>query len=234
MKYFYRIILVALACPLGLFAQAPVPAATTSQPNKPAQEQKAVPASKQPGIFLDFNPHLAMYRFGKIDNNICLFCHSVTPVSNPRVVGKRNNLNSTVNGLCSSCHGQSPHTGILEHSGKIGEKMLKKIKLYESQAKKSVSVSESGFLLCTTCHDPHPDGVIKSLDADYYKDYSFLKSQPKTKTKMAAVFENAMLDKLKRAGLTGKSSNPIINQVELPFRFELNNGKICKVCHELN
>lgn len=86
------------------------------------------------------NPHTAMVE----DEFVCLDCHTEVPkegMKSPTYF-----LVDAPSENCLGCHDETMHPGSKEHEGKEA---------------KPLPGDENGKIACFTCHDPHPDGVIK-------------------------------------------------------------------------
>jgi len=181
-------------------------------------------------IFLDVNPHISMFKDGKVQEEICLFCHSYKHTSDPKLTGKRDYLNAKVNELCSACHGLRPHAGAYEHSVKPSPKIMKRIKIWEGKNKKKLRFDTKGRVTCSTCHNPHPKGLLKTVSVDVYAKAEFMKRYS-DKGRKGPLYK-ANLDRNKREKLKIRTKLKV-NSVKLPFRQAMEDGKFCKVCHEL-
>ena len=86
------------------------------------------------------NPHTGMVD----DEFVCLDCHTEVPkegMKSPTYF-----LVDAPSENCLGCHDETTHPGSKEHEGMDA---------------KPLPGDENGKIACFTCHDPHPDGVIK-------------------------------------------------------------------------
>ena len=104
------------------------------------------------------NPHTGMVD----DNFVCLDCHTEVPKEGQK--SPTYFLVDEPSENCLGCHDETTHPGSKEHIG---------------QNAKPLPGDQNGKIACFTCHDPHPDGVIKGrkvYDTDYSKrSMDFLK-----------------------------------------------------------
>jgi hypothetical protein len=96
------------------------------------------------------NPHTGMVD----DEFVCLDCHTEVPkegMKSPTYF-----LVDEPSENCLGCHDETTHPGSKEHIG---------------QNAKPLPGDQEGKVACFTCHDPHPEGVIKGRKV-YGTDYS--------------------------------------------------------------
>lgn len=96
------------------------------------------------------NPHTGMVD----DEFVCLDCHTEVPkegMKSPTYF-----LVDEPSENCLGCHDETTHPGSKEHEG---------------QDAKPLPGDQSGKIACFTCHDPHPEGVIKGRKV-YGTDYN--------------------------------------------------------------
>lgn len=86
------------------------------------------------------NPHTEMVD----DQFVCLDCHTDVPKEGE--TSPTYFLLDDPSENCLGCHDEVQHAGVKEHGGKKAEPL---------------PGDENGEVACFTCHDPHPQGVIK-------------------------------------------------------------------------
>lgn len=86
------------------------------------------------------NPHTEMVD----DQFVCLDCHTDVPKEGE--TSPTYFLVDDPSENCLGCHDEVQHAGVKEHEGKKAEPL---------------PGDENGEISCFTCHDPHPQGVIK-------------------------------------------------------------------------
>jgi len=86
------------------------------------------------------NPHTAMIE----DEFVCLDCHTDVPKEGQ--TSPTYFLVDKPSENCLGCHDETQHAGSKEHDGQKAEHL---------------PGDENGDIACFTCHDPHPEGVIK-------------------------------------------------------------------------
>lgn len=86
------------------------------------------------------NPHRNMVE----DQTVCLDCHTKLPKEGE--TSPTYFLVDLPSENCLGCHSETEHAGVKEHEGKEA---------------KPLPGDENGKIACFSCHDPHPQGVIK-------------------------------------------------------------------------
>ena len=127
------------------------------------------------GAYGKMNPHKQLDPSGKINEQVCLFCHTSQP--NVKVMGIEHvGFNTeSLDEYCTSCHGKpeyfeyhpnGPH--LVEPTGKILDAIMTaprrigvELPLYHSR------------ITCATCHNPHEKGVIRIDAAAKGADFPF-------------------------------------------------------------
>jgi hypothetical protein len=92
------------------------------------------------------SPHSAMEENPKDEGN-CLFCHSELPKEGEKAPNYL--LNFEPSEACLACHSASQHVGSKEHLE------------YSIPQSSSLPGDENNKVACFSCHDPHPQGIIK-------------------------------------------------------------------------
>jgi hypothetical protein len=190
-------------------------------------------AEEPSSLFLQFNPHLAMFKDRKLNEDTCLLCHSVSPVSNPKDAGKRLCLNDSVDKLCGGCHRKDSHAGSAEHLVKPDDKILKRMKGWEEKTKEAIPLDDSGKIACVSCHDPHPSGVLKSLGVGNVQETKAAAEETAKKGKAAVLLEGVHSERVGRLlKPSAEDVNLGINSIPLTLRGGMDKDNICSICHE--
>jgi hypothetical protein len=92
------------------------------------------------------SPHSAMEESPKDEGN-CLFCHSELPKEGEETPNYL--LNFEPSEACIACHSESQHVGSKEHLQ------------YLIPQSSNLPGDEKNKVACFSCHDPHPQGIIK-------------------------------------------------------------------------
>ena len=146
------------------------------------------------------SPHSAMEANPKDEGN-CLFCHSEVPKEgekNPNYL-----LNSEPSQVCLVCHSETEHVGSNIHLNYVNPK------------ESNLPGDENNKIACFTCHDPHPQGIIKGRvvyaahlgrhEKDFIKEVVLPKKE------------------VKEVSLTEKT--------KVRLRLPLEDNKLCRACH---
>jgi hypothetical protein len=144
------------------------------------------------------NPHEEMIK----DQTVCLDCHTKLPKEGE--TSPTYFLVDLPSENCLGCHSEIEHAGVKEHEGEDA---------------KPLPGDENGKIACFSCHDPHPEGVIKGrvvYDADVNeRTQKFLQlivfPYIDTKVKNQVKFE-------------GKK--------KVYLRLPVGNNELCDKCHE--
>lgn len=114
--------------------------------------------------YADIDPHFMRYENGRIrevnDKPICLICHAKTP--NPNVDRTKDVLfRADIAFLCWRCHAPMVNPIFNQHFlTKPSVKMLRNIEKNEQDMNVIIPLVRRGRLTCSTCHNPHQEGVI--------------------------------------------------------------------------
>jgi hypothetical protein len=113
-----------------------------------------------------FNPHRQVDASGKVDEKVCLYCHS--SVADRTVQGMdKVGFVADLKTYCIGCHEKSlRHPVNVQHVGaKPGEGMTRRIKAFEQERTATFPRGANGEVLCFTCHNPHQEGVLSGKAA---------------------------------------------------------------------
>lgn len=123
------------------------------------------------------NPPHMLDRDGKVRNvkgkPVCLICHSKKP--DPAVDSTEDvKFKADVGFLCWRCHPPMPDPFFREHFlVKPSERTLREMKKTEEEQLVILPLVPRGRITCSTCHNPHQEGIIlrasaaKGADARY-------------------------------------------------------------------
>jgi hypothetical protein len=142
------------------------------------------------------NPHTSMVQ----DNFVCLDCHTELP--KPGMKSPTYFLVDEPSEVCLGCHDESIHAGTKLHIG---------------QTAKPLPGDQNGKIACFTCHDPHPQGVIKGRQV-YDADLS-----PRSLEFLKLVVSPA---------LTQKLGSPVKLDMDKTVLLRKPMNTICSNCHE--
>lgn len=193
-------------------------------------------------VFLTYNPHLAMFKDKKINNDVCLLCHSVKHTSEPKITGQRKYLTEDVNVICAGCHGFNPHVGARRHLVKPTSKIRKRIKAWEKKTGNKLRLDDKNRITCSTCHSPHPAGMLQALNSEAYKDtvdhmkkYSAVRGKGTLELNqminLQLFAEN--MKRFKKHKIFAPPISDEVNRIQLPFRQDMSGGKFCLICHDI-
>ena len=146
------------------------------------------------------SPHSAMEANPKDEGN-CLVCHSEVPKEGEKSPNYL--LNSEPSQVCLVCHSETEHVGSNIHLNYVNPK------------ESNLPGAENNKIACFTCHDPHPQGIIKGRVVyeahlgGYERDF----------------IEEVVLPKReeKEVSLTEKT--------KVLLRLPLEDNKLCSACH---
>lgn len=145
------------------------------------------------------SPHSAMGANPKDEGN-CLICHSKVPKQgekNPKYL-----LNSESSQVCLVCHSETQHVGSKRHLD------------YMNPKESNLPGDENDRIACFTCHDPHPQGIIKG------------------RVVYEAELGKREKDIIKEVVLTKKETKlHVTNETKVLLRVPLGDNKLCKTCH---
>ena len=145
------------------------------------------------------SPHSAMEANPKDEEN-CFICHSEVPKEQEK---KPNYLlNSEPSQVCLACHSETEHVGSKNHLD------------YMNPEESNLPGDENNNIACFTCHDPHPQGVIK--DRTVYEAHL-------SKHERDFIKEVAIPEKETKVSLTEKT--------KVLLRLPLEDNKLCRSCH---
>jgi len=146
------------------------------------------------------SPHSAMEANPKDEEN-CSICHSEVPKKSEE---KKPNylLNSEPSQVCLNCHSETEHVGSEKHLD------------YTNPKESNLPGDENNKIACFTCHDPHPQGIIK--DRTVYEAYL-------GKHERDFIKEVAIPMKEAKVHLTKKT--------KVLLRLPLEDNKLCRSCH---
>lgn len=145
------------------------------------------------------SPHSAMEANPKDEDN-CLVCHSKVPKegeNNPNHL-----LNSQPSQVCLTCHSETQHVGSKKHLN------------YTNPKESNLPGDENNKIACFTCHDPHPEGVIKGRVV--------YEAEPGKREK----------DLIKELALSKKEAKlHLTKETKVLLRVPLEDNKLCRTCH---
>jgi cytochrome c7-like protein len=145
------------------------------------------------------SPHSAMEANPKDEEN-CLVCHSKVPKegeNNPNYL-----LNSEPSQVCLTCHSDTQHVGSKKHLD------------YMNPKESNLPGGENNKIACFTCHDPHPQGIIK--DRVVYEADLGMREK----------------DLIKELALSGKQAKlHLTKETKVLLRRPLEDNKLCQTCH---
>ena len=177
------------------------------------------------------NPHAAMVHNGKIVGHVCLLCHSVDPSAKPEAAGELPFLNKSAQALCEACHGRQPHAGVLEHNKPMSDDVWKRLTAWQVKNKKALPAGDRHTVLCVNCHNPHPAAALEAVDAKRYAGLDRLGRSRMKEIREKSMLASANAERLKELGLPPtKSARPAVS---LPFHASLEDGELCRICHDL-
>lgn len=116
--------------------------------------------------YININPHLMLKNDGsvtEINGKLsCLFCHTVVPdQTNP---DEQVTFRADVAFLCWRCHPAMPGEFLNNHFlKKPSKKTDSSMKLYEQRAGIRFPILNRDRITCSTCHNPHQEGVIQNM-----------------------------------------------------------------------
>lgn len=146
------------------------------------------------------SPHSAMEANPKDEGN-CLVCHSEVPKEEEK---KPNYLlNTEPSQVCLVCHSETEHVGSNIHLDYVNPK------------ESNLPGAENNKIACFTCHDPHPQGIIKGrvvYEAHlgrYEKDFIKEVVLPKKEAKEVSLTE----------------------KTKVLLRLPLEDNRLCRACH---
>lgn len=118
--------------------------------------------------YADINPHVMLNRDNTIrkikGQPVCLLCHSETP--DPAGDPENVRYKAGVSFLCWRCHASMMGTFMGKHFDKSPKRAtMESLKTTEILQGVLLPLSIDGRLTCSTCHNPHQEGVILNFAA---------------------------------------------------------------------
>lgn len=112
-----------------------------------------------------YNPHRQLNDQRELVEEKCLYCHSRLPdVKQTRSEDAR--LIGPLEALCTRCHMKTTEQDFhAKHVRKPSREVSARIKQLEEQQDIILPLSENGSITCSTCHNPHEEGVIPDMRA---------------------------------------------------------------------
>jgi hypothetical protein len=187
------------------------------------------------------NIHASMLeRDGQIREETCLYCHEqVNRERNRPLDASDYRLRLPPETLCYGCHLKTPHFNAVEHqSSKPDEAMLTRIKSSMHDLGVILPLGSKGELMCSTCHTPHPWGVIdasrnpagqQAFHGDVKEGVRYV-DNPWSKVVVADKQER-LDDLAKQTGQVFSLGYQQINR-EVLLRLPARDGSLCLACHE--
>ncbi len=118
--------------------------------------------------YMGFNPHRQIDESGKLNEKVCLYCHSSLPDRKHKGIAKEG-FAGDVKTYCVGCHQDNkmhPHPANVQHFGaRPSEGMKLRIMAFEDKHKVMFPMGFEGEVLCFTCHNPHQQGVLSGQAA---------------------------------------------------------------------
>jgi hypothetical protein len=179
------------------------------------------------------NPHGAMFRDGKIVGHVCLLCHSVDASAKPEAAGELPFLNKSAQELCEACHGKSPHVGALEHTKPMNDALWKRFSDWQAKNKRAIPAGARREVQCVNCHNPHPAGALLAVDAKRYVNLDRVGRARAKEVRAKSFLATANAERIKEAHVNTPDASPAPSGVSLPFQTTLEDGALCRICHDL-
>jgi len=186
------------------------------------------------------NIHIMLDDKGELREDHCTYCHEELHKERDRPLERSEyKLRLPPEKLCYGCHLKTPHFNALEHqASKPKEKMRKHLREAAERQGILLPLSESGTVMCATCHTPHQYGVIdpgrnpagKQVDNHdleegvRYRDHPWNRVVREDKQRRLAVLNRE----------TGEQFNLDYRRIdrEVLLRLPARDGSLCLSCHE--
>ncbi len=147
------------------------------------------------------SPHSAMEANPEDEGN-CIICHSEVPKEGEKSPYYFLNFEEEPSQVCLVCHSESQHVGSKKHLS------------YVNPEGSNLPGAEGNKIACFTCHDPHPQGVIKG------------------RTVYEAHLGKHEKDFIKRVTIPEKEVKvSLTEKTKVRLRIPLEGNKLCKTCH---
>lgn len=180
--------------------------------------------ASQEDVF-NMNPHEAMVKSdGRIDFRSCSQCHSVA-VRSPKTPITPKDLKGPSLDICLMCHSKNQHSGTLVHVGKELS-ATKRVAWKKSNSVSGIRVplSEDKFVGCVSCHNPHPEQVLKTFGRKIPGE--LVQKRSKLSQELRSFRDDMIKERFSKQKITLKKG-PTLKR--LPLR--MTPLKLCKACH---
>ncbi len=115
--------------------------------------------------FAMLNAHDQIDDQGELVEDSCKYCHTSKPDRDSEGMEKIDPGITNLSGLCFRCHSDGPHPGKRNHIVKISKDKLERKLTYEKRKDVVYPLDSKEGIFCATCHNPHENGIVKSIRA---------------------------------------------------------------------
>lgn len=114
--------------------------------------------------YANLNPHIMFDQTGRIrqvqNSPVCLMCHERVP--GQKLIGEEITFKADVGFLCWRCHPPMPDSFMGGHFlVKPSRATLRRMRKFTSEKKIKLPLLNRDRITCSTCHNPHQDGIIR-------------------------------------------------------------------------
>lgn len=192
-------------------------------------------------VFERPNIHVMLDERGQIKEDHCTYCHQEVHLDRTQALTREKYaLRQRPEVICYGCHRNTPHLNALEHQLAQPKKdMLKKIEESERDYGVLLPLTDQGRVMCSTCHTPHPYGVMTSRHHPAGKQVhegAYLQSSTRfVDHPWSTVIEMDKRDRLEKWNVLMHDEASIYYQrveKEALLRLPAKDGTLCLACHE--
>jgi len=185
------------------------------------------------------NIHILLDKQGKIIKEKCLYCHEQELKTDQAKSLSEIKLRQAVETICYACHLKTPHLNVIEHLVELKDKKLQQWKLTTKKQNIYMPLTDTGKIMCITCHNPHQQGLLAThlaaakqvADTDLNKGISY-QEHPWQEVYLADKKER--LEQFNRNNKTSLTLSYQRIKTEVLLRLPAKNGKLCLSCHSFD
>ncbi|MCK5872411.1 MAG: hypothetical protein KAG26_06260, partial [Methylococcales bacterium] len=106
------------------------------------------------------NIHVMLDDQGDVIEEKCKYCHEEVQDRDKAKGITKLKLRLPAEKLCYGCHLKTPHLNSIDHLVELKDKKLAQWKLTQKEKNIHMPLTETGKVMCVTCHTPHEKGVL--------------------------------------------------------------------------
>ena len=182
------------------------------------------------------NIHVMLDDQGDVIEEKCKYCHEEVQARDKAKGITELKLRLPAEKLCYGCHLKTPHLNSIDHLVELKDKKLAQWKLTQKEKNIHMPLTETGKVMCVTCHTPHEKGVLAPdlPAAKQVEEVKLTKGITYVDHPWSKVYSE---DKKARLALLNKNNEMPVTleyrrlQSEVLLRLPAKNGELCLSCH---